>query len=296
MDARGAAERLPQHRIRRHRPIGRRGVDPRQVLHHDAAGAEVQMPDLGVAHLPVGKPHGQPGRGQGGRRIPLPERVEHGRRGQRDCVARAVRREPPAVEHDQRRARDRERRRSLRRRAISVTRRGHDRAERVGVQRRPADERAIDVGQRQQLGRVVGLDRPAVQDPGTRRPARASDRRPARGRTRSPPGPARASPPARSRSPRSARRRSPARRGGRCRRGPGPPGPGGAACAGCRRSHARTRSRRRTGSPEARPPAPPGPFARAPCRSRRTARGARSGRARRRRRRARSASAPTPRR
>ena len=34
------------------------------------------------------------------------------------------------------------------------------------VERAAADERAVHVGQREQLGRVVGLDRAAVEDPG----------------------------------------------------------------------------------------------------------------------------------
>ena len=76
----------------------------------------------------------------------------------------------------------------------------------VGVEARAADQRAVDVGQRQQLGGVVGLARAAVEDPHRRRRPRRS-RRPARGRTRSPPGPARAWRSCRCRSPRPARRR-----------------------------------------------------------------------------------------
>src|SRR3954452_7060550 len=40
-----------------------------------------------------------------------------------------------------------------------------DRVERLGVERRPADEPAVAVGQREQLVRVVGLHRAAVDDP-----------------------------------------------------------------------------------------------------------------------------------
>jgi len=44
---------------RRHRgelALGYRLVDARQVLQHDAAGAEIGVADLGIAHLPVGQP------------------------------------------------------------------------------------------------------------------------------------------------------------------------------------------------------------------------------------------------
>ena len=38
------------------RAVGKRGVDPRQVLHDDAAGTYVHVPDLGIADLAVRKP------------------------------------------------------------------------------------------------------------------------------------------------------------------------------------------------------------------------------------------------
>ena len=111
-----------------------------------------------------------------------------------------------------------------------------------------ADERAVDVGQREQLGGVVGLDAAAVEDPralGLLASAVADERA---DEARSPPAPARASPPGRCRSPRSARRRSRRRRARSVDAARGPPGPGGGACARCRRSRAPPRSRRRTGS------------------------------------------------
>ena len=42
---------------------------------------------------------------------------------------------------------------------------GDDRRERLGLEAGAADQRAVDVGQRQQLGRVLGVDAAAVEDP-----------------------------------------------------------------------------------------------------------------------------------
>src|SRR5262249_61208134 len=41
-----------------------RFADADEVLHHDAAGAQIQMADLAVAHLAFGKAHGATGRMQ----------------------------------------------------------------------------------------------------------------------------------------------------------------------------------------------------------------------------------------
>ena len=81
-------------------------VDPREVLRHDRAGAEVEVADLGVAHLPGGQPDRLAARGERGVRVLGPQPVEDGRVGERDRVARAVGREPPAVEHDEADGRD----------------------------------------------------------------------------------------------------------------------------------------------------------------------------------------------
>ena len=123
-----------------------------------------------------------------------------------------------------------------------------DRAEVGRVEARAADERAVDVGQRQQLGRVVGLARAAVEDPHLLGRGLVEARRRARARTRPPPAPARASRSGRCRSPRSARRRRRPRAAARRAPSRAPPGPGGAACARSRRARAPPRSRRRTGS------------------------------------------------
>ena len=42
-----------QHLVLEEAAVGDRVVDPRQVLLDDRAGAEVEVADLGVAHLPV---------------------------------------------------------------------------------------------------------------------------------------------------------------------------------------------------------------------------------------------------
>ena len=59
------------------------------------------MADLGVAHLPVGQPDRQTTSGQRRVRVPRPELIEDGRPGERDGVAGATGREPPAVENHQ---------------------------------------------------------------------------------------------------------------------------------------------------------------------------------------------------
>ena len=57
----GAVDRLAQHGVARERAVLDRQVDPGELLVDDPAGADVEVPDLGVAHLPLGQPDGQPG-------------------------------------------------------------------------------------------------------------------------------------------------------------------------------------------------------------------------------------------
>src|SRR5204862_1759553 len=98
-----------QDLVARERAVRDRVVDARQVLAHDRAGAEVEVADLGVAHLPLGQPDGAPAGGQLRVRVPGPELVEDRGVGPLDRVAGAGRREPPAVEDDQADRPDRER-------------------------------------------------------------------------------------------------------------------------------------------------------------------------------------------
>ena len=99
--ARRGLQRLEQHRVAAEAGQLRRLVDEREVLLDDGACPEIEMADLGVAHLPVGQPDGAAARGQRRVRIALPERVEDRRVRQRDGVAGTVRRESPAIEDDE---------------------------------------------------------------------------------------------------------------------------------------------------------------------------------------------------
>ena len=100
--ARRVAQRRLQHLVLGQRAVLHRGVDAGQVLGDDRAGPQVEVTDLGVAHLPLGEPDARAHRGQRGVRVLGPQAVEHRRVGQRDRVPRAVGREPPAVEDHQR--------------------------------------------------------------------------------------------------------------------------------------------------------------------------------------------------
>src|SRR3954465_4498426 len=104
--ARRVLHRGPQDVVLGERPVLDGLADAREVLLDHRAGAEVEVPDLRVAHLALGEPDGRPPRRQLAVRIALPQVVEDRRRGQRDGVARAVRRDPPAVEDDEADRRD----------------------------------------------------------------------------------------------------------------------------------------------------------------------------------------------
>src|SRR3954451_4855751 len=96
----------PAHRVDQDLVEGQRAlldgfVDPRQVLLDHRAGAEVQMPDLAVTHLPLGQPDGSAARRQLGMRVARPQIVEHRGVGELDRVAGSRRGEPPPVEHDE---------------------------------------------------------------------------------------------------------------------------------------------------------------------------------------------------
>ena len=76
-------------------------VDAREVLRHDRARAEVEMADLGVAHLALGQADRLALGGELRVRVRLPQPVEHGGVGERDGVPRPVRGEAPSVEDDE---------------------------------------------------------------------------------------------------------------------------------------------------------------------------------------------------
>ncbi len=81
--------------------VGDRVVDPGQVLLDDRAGAEVEVADLGIAHLPIGQADVTPlGRELRVRKV-APEAIEYGRLSERDRVAGPRLGQPPAIEDDQ---------------------------------------------------------------------------------------------------------------------------------------------------------------------------------------------------
>jgi len=110
--ARSVRQRGAQHVVVRQAagggPGGDRVVYAYQVLAHDRARTEVQVAHLGVAHLPVGQAHRASARLQRGVRIRAPQVVEHRRARQRHGIARRGLGQPPPVEHDQARARNRQ--------------------------------------------------------------------------------------------------------------------------------------------------------------------------------------------
>src|SRR5215510_5456970 len=55
--------------ISEERTVADRVVDTNEVLHDDAAGAQIQMPDLAVSHLPLRETDGETGRVQQGTRV-----------------------------------------------------------------------------------------------------------------------------------------------------------------------------------------------------------------------------------
>jgi len=95
-------ERADESRVLEQRPVGDRPVHPLEVLVEDAARADRQMADLGVAHL-TGR---QSDRLTGGRerrvRVARPERVEDRRLRELDRIPRPRGRAAPAVEDDER--------------------------------------------------------------------------------------------------------------------------------------------------------------------------------------------------
>ena len=283
--AAGAVAGGEQRLVLEEAAVGDRVVDPGQVLLDDRPGAEVEVADLGVAHLAVGQADVAALGGELSVREPAPEAVEDRRLGQRDRVPRPRLGEPPAVEDDQGEGGD-----ELMPAFSTIA------AKSPGSRLAPPTRAPSMSGLRQQLGGVGGLDRAAVEDAhGVGRAAALAQQVADEGAR--PPGPARASRCVRCRSPRSARRRS--------RRQPAP-SPSTAAEVGLQLAlqhglglaavarllaladaEDRLQARRR---------ARPGPCGPMPRRSRRSAGGARSGRGRPPRRRARPASPPRPRR
>ena len=99
----GLGARLLEHAVGEEVAVGDRLADAREVLVDDAAGADVEMPDLGVAHLARRQPHRRAGCLEGAVRVRGQQPVEDGSGGQAHGVAGTGGRAAPAVqdhEHD----------------------------------------------------------------------------------------------------------------------------------------------------------------------------------------------------
>src|ERR1019366_7180900 len=67
-----------EHRVSTERPIVNLVVDPRDIHHGDAAGAQVEVSDFAVAHLTGRQSDPGTARSDETSRIPLENRLEHG--------------------------------------------------------------------------------------------------------------------------------------------------------------------------------------------------------------------------
>ena len=99
--ARGLQRRDEIHKLRigGQRAVSQGGVDTWQVLRHDAAGAQVHVTNLGIAHLAVGQADGTACGLQHAVRATLQQTVPDRRAGQRNGVVRRGRTLAPAVEN-----------------------------------------------------------------------------------------------------------------------------------------------------------------------------------------------------
>ena len=138
--------------LRANEPSATAWFTPREILDQDPPRPDREMADLRVPHLSGRKANGLAGRRQRRLRIPGDERVENRCVGELDGVSRAGRGDPPAVEDDEADGRQ-----------VSPGAGPADRLERLDVERRAADERAVDIGQRQQRRGVLRLHRAAVE-------------------------------------------------------------------------------------------------------------------------------------
>jgi len=90
-----------EDRVAEEGPISNGVVDAHEVLHHEAPGTQVEMPDFAIAHLSLGEPDG-PSRGvEQCSRVVGHEGVPRGRIGERDGVAFALGAVSPAIEYHQ---------------------------------------------------------------------------------------------------------------------------------------------------------------------------------------------------
>ena len=137
-----------QRGVLEERAVGDRAVDAHQVLVEPSPGADRQMADLRVAHLPGRQARGLAGRIERRVREVAPEAVEDRRVRQLDGVAGTGRRATPPVEDDERYER--------------VAARQIARKESTSSEAPPTSAPSTS-GCAEQLGGVVRLDRAAVE-------------------------------------------------------------------------------------------------------------------------------------
>ena len=159
----GAGAGREERRALEERAVGDGGVDPRQVLQDRPAGAEVQVADLGVAHLPRRQTDGVLGGSQRGVRPAREQAAPVRHRGGGDRVGGRVAADPEPIEDDEDdRVGDDSRGGAAG--AGGQSGPGDDPGHLVGLQRGATDQRAIDARLGQELRDVRGGDAPAVQD------------------------------------------------------------------------------------------------------------------------------------
>ena len=269
--------------------VGDRVVDPGQVLLDDRPGAEVEVADLGVAHLPVGQADVATLGREPGVREALPEVVEDRGLGERDRVAGPGLGQAPAVEDDERDRGDGQRGQVAQPAASTIA------AKSSGSSAAPPTRAPSISGRPSSSAALRGLDRAAVEDPQLvgRPTAPADDVADEGDRLLGLLGGRRAA--GADRPDRLVGDHDPGQVGGLDRRR-GRPAAGARAPPRSRRRRGPPRSRRRRGSARGPRRARPGPCGPAPRRSRRSTGAARSGRGSPPRRRARPASEPRSRR
>src|SRR6266550_4020637 len=76
--------------------------DTYEILHHYSSGAEIEVSDFAVPHLPRRQADAKPGSFEQRPRSATPERVPGGRVGECDCVAVSFGAIAPSVEYDER--------------------------------------------------------------------------------------------------------------------------------------------------------------------------------------------------
>ncbi len=106
VDALGALQRGDQRLVAGERAVGDGVVDALEVLAHDRSRAEIEVTDLGVAHLPRRQADVLAAGAQLGVRVLGPQPVHDRRVGLRHGVALALGRQAPAVEDDEAHRRD----------------------------------------------------------------------------------------------------------------------------------------------------------------------------------------------